>query len=104
MTRALDIRNLNVVRGGRRVVGGVNLTLEEGASLGIVGESGCGKSTLLRAVAGIIRDWDGEIAAFGRGLGRNRSTLDRRLLQIVFQDPAAASIRRIPLTTFCANL
>ena len=44
-TRALDIRNLNVVRGGRRVVGGVNLTLEEGAGLGIVGEPDSRKST-----------------------------------------------------------
>lgn len=86
----LSIRNLSVELGGAAIVDNVSLTLAEGESVGIVGESGCGKSTLLKCVAGIHRDWTGRISAFGRPLPTLRTLADRRLLQIVFQDPAAA--------------
>ena len=48
-----------------RAVDGVDLTIEEGEVVGLVGESGCGKSTLGRIVAGILPPSDGE-----RGVSR----------------------------------
>ena len=58
MIPALDVRNLKIsIRtddGVARVLDDVNVTLEHGRILGVVGESGCGKSTLIRAVMGIL--------------------------------------------------
>ena len=58
MIPALDVRNLKIsIRtddGIARVLDDVNVTLEHGRILGVVGESGCGKSTLIRAVMGIL--------------------------------------------------
>lgn len=90
MTSVLTIEKLSATLGGRRILRDVSLAVPAGGSIGIVGESGCGKSTLLRCVAGIVREWDGTIEIFGARLGRNRTLADRRLTQIVFQDPAAA--------------
>ena len=49
----VEIEDLAVRRGGRRVVDGVSLAAPEGSVLGLVGPNGSGKSTLLRAVAGL---------------------------------------------------
>jgi peptide/nickel transport system ATP-binding protein len=58
---------------------GVNLALNEGESIALVGESGCGKSTLLRSIAGLQSVDEGQIE-FGKG-GRP---------QMVFQDAGAS--------------
>jgi peptide/nickel transport system ATP-binding protein len=65
----------------------VSFRVEPGESFGLVGESGCGKSTLLRAIAGLVPLTDGYIAFAGRELGASRTKEDRRLAQMVFQDP-----------------
>ena len=68
-------------------VNGIDLTVEKGEVLGIVGESGCGKSTLAKMVLGLIPASSGEI----RLEGADMRSLDRkavaRRIQPVFQDP-----------------
>ncbi|WP_320197518.1 ABC transporter ATP-binding protein [Agrobacterium sp. rho-13.3] len=66
----------------------VDISLEEGRNLGIIGESGCGKSTLARAIAGILPPVSGHIIFDGKELApdaRQRQREELRKLQIVFQ-------------------
>jgi len=87
---ALRVRDLVVQRGQAQVVRGVTFDVDQGASLGIVGESGCGKSSLLRAVLGVDTQWIGQVEVAGRRIGARRTLADRRAMQMVFQDPLAA--------------
>src|SRR5262249_51248773 len=68
-------------------VRGVSFNVASGEAFGLVGESGCGKSTLLRAIAGLQDMAGGTIALAGHNVGAKRSRADRRLVQMVFQDP-----------------
>jgi peptide/nickel transport system ATP-binding protein len=70
-----------------RALNGVSLALGQGETLAVVGESGCGKTTLARCVVGLLEPSDGKIALLGRPLRTRRSRIDRRQLQIVFQNP-----------------
>src|SRR4029450_8209116 len=68
-------------------VRGVSFKVAQGEAFGLVGESGCGKSTLLRAIAGLQDMASGAIVLAGHNVGGKRSRADRRLVQMVFQDP-----------------
>jgi peptide/nickel transport system ATP-binding protein len=70
-------------RGGLTAVDGVDLTVPDGAVVGLVGESGSGKSTLARAAVGLTPVTSGHILLDGKPI----PTRGRRRLQMVFQDP-----------------
>ncbi len=66
----------------------VNLTIERGHTVGIIGESGCGKSTLARVMAGLLPPADGEMELNGSpiaGSYRRRSKAELRTIQFVYQ-------------------
>ncbi|MBU1174260.1 MAG: ATP-binding cassette domain-containing protein [Alphaproteobacteria bacterium] len=71
----------------------ISFTVNEGETLGIVGESGCGKSTLGRCILQLLTPDEGKVLWLGRDLttlpaGEMRK--HRRDLQIIFQDPLAS--------------
>ncbi|MFN3662819.1 ABC transporter ATP-binding protein [Yoonia sp.] len=61
----LDVENLTLERGGKRVVSDISFRLRAGEVLGVAGPSGGGKSTLLSALAGHIAPAGGVIRRFG---------------------------------------
>ena len=58
---AIRVRDLQVDRGGRRVLPGLDLTVPAGQLVGLLGPSGCGKTTLMRSIVGVQRVVGGEV-------------------------------------------
>jgi heme exporter protein A len=65
MITGLELRDVGVRRGGRKLFSGLSLRLEVGEACALTGANGAGKTSLLRAVAGLVPIEDGEIAFGG---------------------------------------
>ncbi|MBX2884578.1 MAG: ATP-binding cassette domain-containing protein [Granulosicoccus sp.] len=97
-----------------KAVNGISFDLNEGKTLGVVGESGCGKSTLIRSIAALVKPASGQIHLEGQQVDyQSKPDLQalRRNVQMIFQDPIASlnprmTVREIiiePLTVFFAD-
>ena len=68
----LAISGLTVGYGGDPVLKGINLHLDEGEVLAILGANGAGKSTLLRTISGVLQPSSGKIHLDGENIARRR--------------------------------
>lgn len=64
----LNVQNLILNRGERRILGPLDLRVEAGGFLAVRGPNGAGKSTLLRAIAGLLEQESGTIEIAAEGL------------------------------------
>jgi len=102
----LEVRNLkkyfNVGRGlTLKAVDGINFSIKEGETLGLVGESGCGKSTAGRTIVGLYDATDGDIIFNGMNisqLSKDEKKKFARSAQMIFQDPYASLNPRMTVT------
>ena len=93
-------------KGELHAVDDVNLKIEKGNTLGVVGESGCGKSTLGRAILRLVEPTAGEVLYNGQNIlnYNSRQMLDiRKDLQIIFQDPYASLNPRMTISEIIAE-
>ena len=82
----LSVRGARVALGGHEALAGVDLDVERGTTVAVLGPSGSGKSTLLRAIAGLQRLDDGSVMLGGRSLAGVPP--HRREIGLMFQDDA----------------
>ena len=93
-TPMIETRNLKkyfkVKKSFLHAVDNINLTIDEGKTLGVVGESGCGKSTLGRTILRLLEPTSGEIYFNGKDISKLSKAQMREMrkdMQIIFQDP-----------------
>ncbi|WP_417840037.1 ABC transporter ATP-binding protein [Tritonibacter scottomollicae] len=77
-------------KAGVKAVQPLSLTVEQGETLGIVGESGCGKSTLARMLVGLLPPTTGQIEIDGAPLDNADPATFGQKIQYVFQDPISS--------------
>ena len=85
MASAIEVRDLVVERGKRRVLHGISCSVEAGSVTGLLGPSGSGKTTLIRAIVGVQVVRSGTVTVLGEPAG---ATALRRTVGYVTQAPS----------------
>lgn len=94
MATILEVKNLkkyfSTPKGELHAVDDISFKIDEGKTLGVVGESGCGKSTLGRTILHLLESTEGQIIFEGKdvtNLKKQELKKMREEMQIIFQDP-----------------
>lgn len=110
MTPLIETKNLKkyfkTKHGMLHAVDDINIQIQKGQTLGVVGESGCGKSTLGRAVLRLIEPTSGEVLYNGENILKyspKRMQDIRKEMQIIFQDPYSSLNPRMSVSELIAE-
>ncbi|MBZ9998940.1 ATP-binding cassette domain-containing protein [Mesorhizobium sp. B264B1A] len=89
--RIIELRDITKSYGQVYALGGVNLSVDRGEVVGLIGDNGAGKSTLIKILAGAVKPTSGEILVRGKPVtGWNAARSRDAGIETVFQDRALA--------------
>jgi simple sugar transport system ATP-binding protein len=89
--RLIELRNITKSFGRVYALGGVNLSVEKGEVVGLIGDNGAGKSTLIKILAGVVKPTSGQILVRGQPAHNWSAARSREAgIETVFQDRALA--------------
>ncbi len=87
----IELRGVTKSYGSVYALGGVDLRVDEGEVVGLIGDNGAGKSTLIKILAGVVKPTNGEILVRGVPVsGWNAARSRDAGIETVFQDRALA--------------
>ena len=86
---SIETKHLNLSFGDTRVLNDINVSIEDGEFVGVMGRTGCGKTSFMQLLAGLIRPTGGEVLIDGENIFASRYDRKklRRKLGFVFQFP-----------------
>lgn len=99
-------KHYKVKNGMLHAVDGVSISIEQGQTLGVVGESGCGKSTFGRVVLGLEKPTSGDVLFEGKSIvncNKAEMKILRPNMQIIFQDPMYSLDSRMQVSDLIAE-
>ena len=89
--RLIELRNIKKSFGSVYALGGVNLHVDQGEVLGLLGDNGAGKSTLIKILSGVLKPTSGDILIRGKPVSNWNPARSRASgIETVFQDRALA--------------
>lgn len=102
MSEAIKLKNIHVTfeKGTvneNHVLRGLNLTVNEGDFIAVIGANGSGKSTLLNSIAGAVSIDEGSIEVSGVEISKMKEHKRSRLIGRVFQDPRMGTATRMTI-------
>src|SRR5438552_640722 len=89
--RIIELRDIKKSYGQVYALGGVNLSVDRGEVVGLIGDNGAGKSTLIKILSGVVKPTSGEILVRGKPVTGWSAARSRDAgIENVFQDRALA--------------
>jgi simple sugar transport system ATP-binding protein len=89
--RIIELRDIKKSYGQVYALGGVNLSVDRGEVVGLIGDNGAGKSTLIKILSGVVKPTSGEILVRGKPVTGWSAARSRDAgIETVFQDRALA--------------
>lgn len=85
--KMIEIENLTIAYGKKKVLQGISLNAERGECIGIVGPNGCGKSTLLSVMAGVLKPLSGRLYYYGKNALENRVVFQKMTGYVPQENP-----------------
>ncbi|MGC8565103.1 MAG: energy-coupling factor transporter ATPase [Thermoplasmata archaeon] len=86
---ALEVKDLKYeYPDGSRALNGVNLTVNKGEFIALIGQNGSGKSTFSKIISGYLTKWEGEVKIFGKDISEKKVRVSiPETVGYVFQNP-----------------